>query len=597
MHLEALGGEHPGGGVVHVREEDALHAALEERHRAATLAAGLVALGQPPRGRRSGASGESEAIAASRGAQPPHAAGGGRGGQPETAPAAESGGERAQAPGMGEELEHEAAVRALGRGRSTLRSICARVSSISLSYCTPDGQAVTQAMQPRQLSMWSTSGAESSRGPASSARSARAASPSPRPRAGRWGRWGGRSRSARSRRSGRSAARGCRRSRSHHTPGLHIPAGSKRSFTRRIELDSAASPGPTGPRSRLRRGVQHHARRRRERARSPPAPRRLRRRSHDSPSGAGPPARPSGVGLPQERRQVGRKPGHAHHVRAALARRAARPRARRRPPPARRSSPASAHEPGGVLGLRAGRRAAEAGSTAPRPPPSERRGRRARAAACVSAAAARASAAGSVVRPAAVAWPGGRVEAHRHLEDRAERSEGAGEELGQVVPGHVLDHLAAGLREGAVRERHAHAHHQVAHAAVARAQRPGVAAATTPPTVAPPSGGSRASICPASANGACASASGHAGLEHRGEVAGVVLDDPVEPGVESSTSAPAARRGPAELGARAAHPHGVPASAAARSSAASSSRVAGPRGLGGHQKRSASPACSSGWRR
>ncbi len=43
-----------------------------------------------------------------------------------------------------------------------LRSTCARVSSISLSYWTPDGQAVTQAMQPRQRSMWVTSSAESS---------------------------------------------------------------------------------------------------------------------------------------------------------------------------------------------------------------------------------------------------------------------------------------------------------------------------------------------------------------------------------------------------------------------------------------------------
>ena len=37
-------------------------------------------------------------------------------------------------------------------GRSTWRSICGRAASISLSYCTPDGQAVTQAMHPRQVS-------------------------------------------------------------------------------------------------------------------------------------------------------------------------------------------------------------------------------------------------------------------------------------------------------------------------------------------------------------------------------------------------------------------------------------------------------------
>ena len=41
-------------------------------------------------------------------------------------------------------------------GRRWWRSTCARVSWISLSYWTPDGQAVTQAMQPRQLSKCST---------------------------------------------------------------------------------------------------------------------------------------------------------------------------------------------------------------------------------------------------------------------------------------------------------------------------------------------------------------------------------------------------------------------------------------------------------
>ena len=37
-------------------------------------------------------------------------------------------------------------------GRGALRSICGRVSRISLSYWTPDGHAVTHAMQPRQRS-------------------------------------------------------------------------------------------------------------------------------------------------------------------------------------------------------------------------------------------------------------------------------------------------------------------------------------------------------------------------------------------------------------------------------------------------------------
>ena len=38
------------------------------------------------------------------------------------------------------------------RERASVRSICGRARSISRSYCTPDGHAVTQAMQPRQRS-------------------------------------------------------------------------------------------------------------------------------------------------------------------------------------------------------------------------------------------------------------------------------------------------------------------------------------------------------------------------------------------------------------------------------------------------------------
>ena len=38
------------------------------------------------------------------------------------------------------------------RERASERSSCGRVRSISLSYWTPDGHAVTHAMQPRQRS-------------------------------------------------------------------------------------------------------------------------------------------------------------------------------------------------------------------------------------------------------------------------------------------------------------------------------------------------------------------------------------------------------------------------------------------------------------
>ena len=47
-------------------------------------------------------------------------------------------------------------------GRSAWRSSCGRVCSISLSYWTPDGQAVTHAMQPRQRSKCVTISSETS---------------------------------------------------------------------------------------------------------------------------------------------------------------------------------------------------------------------------------------------------------------------------------------------------------------------------------------------------------------------------------------------------------------------------------------------------
>ena len=62
------------------------------------------------------------------------------------------------------------------------------------------------------------------------------------------------------------------------------------------------------------------------------------------------------------------------------------------------------------------------------------------------------------------------MEPHRHLQDQPERAEGSGEELRQVVPRDVLDHLAARLRHGAIGQGHAHAKHEVARRAVAVAQ-------------------------------------------------------------------------------------------------------------------------------
>ena len=106
--------------------------------------------------RRAEASGESASSVASRGASRRARGRAASFVRPSRCASAISGRRGAQPAGVGEEREHEPAVGALARRAPvTLRSTCARVSSISLSYCTPDGQAVTQAMQPRQLSMCS----------------------------------------------------------------------------------------------------------------------------------------------------------------------------------------------------------------------------------------------------------------------------------------------------------------------------------------------------------------------------------------------------------------------------------------------------------
>ena len=99
-------------------------------------------------------------------------------GAPGAAPSAHERRQPAQPPGVGEQREDRAA-RAAARasGAASCARPAPRVSSISLSYCTPDGHAVTQAMQPRQLSRCSTIGADSgddSRDRRPSARSARA---------------------------------------------------------------------------------------------------------------------------------------------------------------------------------------------------------------------------------------------------------------------------------------------------------------------------------------------------------------------------------------------------------------------------------------
>ena len=149
---------------VHVAEEHALHAALEQRDRRRASRPRRRALGQARERAASTPPGSSAASAASRGARPAHTRPAREAGQANSA-RAPPGRQRAQAPGRVNSSKISRRCAVARPAGAQLRSTCARVSSISLSYCTPDGQAVTHAMQPRQWSRCATSGAEISSWP------------------------------------------------------------------------------------------------------------------------------------------------------------------------------------------------------------------------------------------------------------------------------------------------------------------------------------------------------------------------------------------------------------------------------------------------
>ena len=66
------------------------------------------------------------------------------------------------------------------------------------------------------------------------------------------------------------------------------------------------------------------------------------------------------------------------------------------------------------------------------------------------------------------------VQPEHHLRDQGEAAQRAVEELGQVVPGDVLDHVAAGAGDGAVGQDHGDPDDEVAEVAVAQPGRAGV---------------------------------------------------------------------------------------------------------------------------
>ncbi len=194
VDVEALGGQHRDRGGVDVAEEHALHAAWSTPTRPRVVPRAAVRSGRRLSVLRSGvrgASSWSELSRAKRLGSP----------IPRRRWSAISGARARSRPGWG----NSAKIRRRYRRSPSGRGSCAPpAGACPRSACRtrPRRQAVTHAMQPRQLSKWLTCSADSvepSSRPRASGRSARAASPSPRPRARRSGRWAGRSRSARTR--------------------------------------------------------------------------------------------------------------------------------------------------------------------------------------------------------------------------------------------------------------------------------------------------------------------------------------------------------------------------------------------------------------
>jgi hypothetical protein len=177
-----------------------------------------------------------------------------------------------------------------------------------------------------------------------------------------------------------------------------------------------------------------------------------------------------------------------------------------------------------------------------------------------------------------LAWR--RVQAHADLRHHPEGSERAGHELGQVVPGDVLDDLRSSSRERAVGQRDLHAEHEVARAAVTVAQRPRVAGGDDAADRRALSGRIEREHLAGRGEPRLRGGQRDGRLEDRREVTLVVLDDRVELG--DAQLGRLDRPPPAELRAARddAHAARVP------------QRGRHPRGV--HQKRSARPAFSSG---
>ena len=149
--VAALGLQHPRGGGVDAGEERALHAAGEHARRppGARPAAGCARAAAPAcRAAAPGSPSRRAGATAARAGRCGAARGRGRCAGRRAAGRAPA----AAAAGAGTARRSARAAPCRLADRSWRRSTWARVCSMSRSYCTPDGQAVTHAMQPRQAS-------------------------------------------------------------------------------------------------------------------------------------------------------------------------------------------------------------------------------------------------------------------------------------------------------------------------------------------------------------------------------------------------------------------------------------------------------------
>jgi hypothetical protein len=125
------------------------------------------------------------------------------------------------------------------------------------------------------------------------------------------------------------------------------------------------------------------------------------------------------------------------------------------------------------------------------------------------------------------------VQAHADRQDQPQRPERAREQLGKVIPGDVLDHLAARVSDRPVAEGDRGADDEITGGAVAVTQRARVTGGDDAPD------GRRGLVTEGriegkhlagGGEGLLRASQGDAGLEDRGQVAGVVLNNRVQTG-------------------------------------------------------------------